>query len=328
MNGTDSLPKSKCLEVRQEVLYFSILSLMAKMLTQRQPKQILEELDRLLEENTLSPSYTDGMNDPDYTLQHKQMQKAGSKNRENNINYVVEQASEMIAANQSKTFRLGSIGCGDGSFDKEALTQLLEKYPNLDLHYIGVDVNELSCQIAREQLSSLKGVQFEILAKDFQHVRPADIEPCDLVIAVHVLYYVASLKTALSCALKLTKQSGCLMIVNAHRYPLNEIAYRFWLQEHNRPLWYTHDIKSVLEELGIAYHLRASSGPIDISNLFRSDFQSPSDLCVINFLAHTKLDRYPPTVTQKCIEYFYSIAEGKPETVVLTLEADIFYITI
>ena len=297
---------------------------MAKMMTQRQPKQILEELDRLLEENTLSPSYTDGMNDPDYTLQHKQMQKAGSKNRENNINYVVEQASEMIAANQSKTFCLGSIGCGDGSFDKEVLTQLLEKYPNLDLHYIGVDVNELSCQIAREQLSSLKGVQFEILAKDFQHVRPADIEPCDLVIAVHVLYYVASLKTALSCALKLTKQGGCLMIVSAHRYPLNEICHRFWLQENKRPLWYTHDIKNVLEEMGIAYHLRASSGPIDISNLFRSDFQ---DLYLLNFLAHTKLDRYPPIIAQKCIDYFYSIAECKPETYVLTQEADIFYVT-
>ena len=223
---------------------------MAQMLAERQPEQILEELNRLLE---VSPSYTDDTNDPDYTLQHKQMQKAGSKNRENNINYVVKQASEMIAANQSKTFRLGSIGCRDGSFGKEVLTQLLEKYPNLDLYYIGVDVNEISCQIAQEQLSSLKGVQFEILEKDFQHVRPADIEPCDLVIAVHILYYVASLKTALSCALKLTKQSGCLMIVNAHQYPLNEIYHRFWLQENKRPLWYTHNI---VEEMGIGYHLR------------------------------------------------------------------------
>jgi len=172
-------------------IHFTNCKVQANILTQRQPKQILEELDRLLEENTLSPSYADGMNDPDYTRQHKQMQKACCKNRENNINYVVKQASEMIAANQSKTFRLGSIGCGDGHFDKNVLTQLLEKYPNLDLHYIGVDVNEMSCQIAQEQLSSLKGVRFEILAKDFQHICPADIEPCDLVIAVHVLYYVA-----------------------------------------------------------------------------------------------------------------------------------------
>ena len=296
---------------------------MAQMLTQRQPKQILEELDRLLEENTLSPSYTDSMNDPDYTLQHKQVQKACNKSVKNDINYVVEQASKMIAANKSSTFCLGSIGCGDGGFDKEVLTQLLEKYPNLDLHYIGVDVNEMSCQIAREQLSPLKGVRFEILAKDFQHVSPADIEPCDLLIAVHVLYYVASLKTALSCALKVIKRSGCLMIINAHRDQLNEIAYRFWLQEHKRPLWYTHDIKNVLEEMGITYHLQASSGPFIISQ-----FQSPSDLYLLNFLAHAKLDRYPPIVAQKCIEYFYSIAEGKPEMLLLTQEADIFYIAI
>ena len=301
---------------------------MAQMFTQRQPKQILEELDRLLEENTLSPSYTDSMNDPDYTLQHKQMQKACTKNRENNINHVVEQASKMIAANKSSTFCLGSIGCGDGSFDKEVLTQLLEEYPNLDLHYIGVDVNEMSCQIAREQLSPLKGVRFEVLAKDFQHVSPADIEPCDLLIAVHALYYVSSLKTVLSCALKVIKRSGCLMIFNAHLDPLNEIAYRFWLQEHKRPLWYTHDIKNVLEEMDITYHLQASSGPIDISHLIRSDFQIPSDLSLLNFLAHAKLDRYPPVVAQKSIEYFYSIAEGKPQMILLTQEADIFYIAI
>ena len=44
--------------------------------TQKQPQQILEELDKLLEDNPLLPSYSDGMNDPDYTIQHKHMQEA------------------------------------------------------------------------------------------------------------------------------------------------------------------------------------------------------------------------------------------------------------
>ena len=290
---------------------------------QKHPQQILEELDKLLEANPLLPSYSDGMNDPDYTIQHKHMQQVCSKNREKNISFIVGKASEMI---KRTTFRICSIGCGDGHFDKEVLTQLLRRYPHLDVQYIGLDVNEFSCQTAREVLSSLEGVQIKILAKDIQHVSPADFDPCDLVIAVHVLYYVESLKTAISCALKVVKPNGCLIMINGQRYPFTEISHRFWLHEHKRRLWYTQDIKEALTEMGLAYRIQKSDGPLDIPPNFEKEFQSSPGVYVLDFLAHTKLSRYPPAVAQTCIEYFSSIAEGKPDKFILTQEADILYV--
>ena len=294
--------------------------------TQKQPQQILEELDKLLEENPLLPSYSVGMNDPDYTIQHKHIQQLCSKSREKNINYVIEQASAIIDKDKKSMFRFCSIGCGDGHFDKEVLTQLLRRYPHLDLQYLGLDVNEFSCQTAREVLGSLEGAQIEILTKDIQHTSPADFEPYDLVIAVHVLYYVESLKAAVSCALRVVKPDGCLMTINSYRYPLSEIYHRFWLHEHKRRLWYTQDIEEILTEMGIAYRIQKSGGPLDIPN-FEKGLQSPSGVYVLDFLAHTKLSRYPPAVAQKCIEYFSSIAEGKPDRFTLTEEAGILYVT-
>ena len=294
--------------------------------TQKQPRQILEELDKLLEENPLLPSYSVGMNDPDYTIQHKHIQQLCSKSREKNINYVIEQASAIIDKDKKSMFRFCSIGCGDGHFDKEVLTQLLRRYPHLDLQYLGLDVNEFSCQTAREVLGSLEGAQIEILTKDIQHTSPADFEPCDLVIAVHVLYYVESLKAAVSCALRVVKPDGCLMTINSYRYPLSEIYHRFWLHEHKRRLWCTQDIEEILTEMGIAYRIQKSGGPLDIPN-FEKGLQSPSDVYLLDFLAHTKLSRYPPAVTQKCIEYFSSITEGKPDRFTLMQEADILYVT-
>ena len=292
---------------------------------QKHPQQILEELDKLLETNPLLPSYSDGMNDPDYTIQHEHMRQLCSKSRERNISYVVEQASAMIDENKKTTFRICSIGCGDGYFDKEVLTQLLRKYPHLDIQYLGLDVNKFSCQRAQELLGSLEGVQIKILAKDIQHASPADFEPCDLVIAVHVLYYVESLKDAISCALKVVKPNGCLIMINGHRYPLSEVYHRFWLHEHKRRLWYTQDIEKVLTEMGIAYCIQRSGGSLDVPN-FEKGFQSPPGVYVLDFLAHTKLSRYPPAVAQICIEYFSSIAEGKPDRFILTQEADILYV--
>ena len=240
---------------------------------QRHPQQILEELDKLLETNPLLPSYNDGTNDPDYTIQHKHTQKLCSKSRERNISYVVEQASAMIDEDKKTTFCICSIGCGDGHFDKEVLTQLLRKYPHLDVQYVGLDVNEFSCQTAREVLGSLEGVQIKILAKDIQHASPDDFEPCDLVIAVHVLYYVESLKAAISCALKVVEPNGCLMMINGQRYPLSEICHRFWLHEHKRRLWYTQDIEEALTEMGLVYRIQKSDGPLDFPPNFEKEFQ-------------------------------------------------------
>ena len=70
------------------------------------------------------------------------------------------------------------------------LSRISEQFPDTKLQYFGVDVNELSCQRARELLAPLSNVEAKVHTRDIQQLDVADIQPFDLVIAVRVLYYI------------------------------------------------------------------------------------------------------------------------------------------
>lgn len=289
------------------------------------PIDILEELDQLLKETPVVPSYSENLDDPEYTQQYIEMQTLSSVT-DMNVELIVETASKMIATHCKQTFQLCSIGCGDGEFDKRVLTKLTKAFPNVDLQYVGVDVNELSCQTARETLKPIQGVKVEVTQCDLQQLGPGDLKPCDLIIMVHVLYYVEAIQPVLSYTLKLLKPAGCLIIVNAHRYPLSELYDRFWLHEHKKPLWFSDSILNVLEKMAITYHVEVSQGPCDVSHCFKRGFEHPSDHYFLDHITHTKMRKHSPTVVQTCIDYLSSIAEGKPEKYILTEVSDVIFI--
>ena len=105
-------------------------------------------------------------------------------------------------------FRVCSVGCGDGRTDKKILEGITQRFPERKLHYIGIDTNKLSCQRARLLLGSLKNVSVEILNEDIQQISAADLEPCDLVLGVNMIYYISLLKEALSNIITLIKPKG------------------------------------------------------------------------------------------------------------------------
>ena len=289
------------------------------------PQYILEELDQLLKETPVVPSYSENLDDPEYTQQYIEMQTLSSVT-DMNVELIVETASKMITTHCKQTFQLCSIGCGDGEFDKRVLTRLTKTFPNVDLQYVGVDVNELSCQTARETLKPIQGVKVEVMQCDLQQLSPGDLKSCDLIIMVHVLYYVEAIQPVLSYTLKLLKPAGCLVIVNAHRYPLSELYDRFWLHEQKKPLWFSDSILNVLEKMAITYHVEVSQGPCDVSHCFKRGFEHPSDHYFLDHITHTKMRKHSPTVVQTCIDYLSSIAEGKPEKYILTEVSDVIFI--
>lgn len=140
-----------------------------------------------------------------------------SSQRKKNMDYVVGKACHMLKASPGPVFRICSIGCGDGAFDQKVLTGISEQFPSTKLQYMGVDVNEVSCQRARELLAPLSNVEAEVLVRDIEQLAVADIKPFDLVIAVKSLYYVNSLEAVLSNAIRMTKPSGKHHIIFEHK---------------------------------------------------------------------------------------------------------------
>ena len=107
-------------------------------------------------------------------------------------------------------FRVLSIGCGDGTFDAKILQAMINKHPDTKIHYTGIDIDKEVCDKAVEELGALKAsdkVEIKMIAMDFEEIDSIkdEISPCDLVLAVHVLYYMKDFRKALTDAQALTK---------------------------------------------------------------------------------------------------------------------------
>ena len=53
-------------------------------------------------------------------------------------------------------------------------------------------------------------------------------------------------------------------------------------------------------------------GDNDLTECFKNHFKEPRHMYVLDFLTHTKMDRYP-AIIQTSIDYLSSVARGKPE---------------
>ena len=56
-------------------------------------------------------------------------------------------------------------------------------------------------------------------------------------------------------------------------------------------------------------------GEVNLTECFKDGFKKPQHKHLLDFIAHTKLERYPPAVAQTCIDYLSSVVvvRGKPE---------------
>ena len=117
---------------------------------------------------------------------------------------------EASRTSAAEPFRILSIGCGDGTFDAKIIQVMISKDPDIRIHYTGIDIDEEVCEKAKEELGTLKAkheVEIKMLVMDFEDIDSvkAEISPCDLILAVHVLYYMKDFRKALTDAHVLTK---------------------------------------------------------------------------------------------------------------------------
>jgi hypothetical protein len=92
----------------------------------------------------------------------------------------------------------------------------------------------------------------------------------------------------------------------------------FWLHEHGWPLKLSDAVTAEgLDAVGIKYTTEVLYVELDLTECFRDGFQNPHQKALLDFLTHTSLERYPPTVSQICIDYLGSVSIGQPEKYVV-----------
>ena len=104
-----------------------------------------------------------------------------------------------------------------------------------------------------------------------------------------------------------------LIVIAQSHSPSSELYWRFWLHEHKWPLQFSDSVIESLNTLGEEYEMELVEAYNDLTDCFKNDFKGSSDKYILDFLAHTRMDCYPPAVAQTCIDYLSSVAKGKPE---------------
>ena len=87
---------------------------------------------------------------------------------------------------------------------------MINKYPDIKIDYTGIDIDEASCQKAINELKEKLNnkVAIKIITMDMNSFN-AEIPPCDLILAVHVLYnYAKDLRKVLADVCALLKTDG------------------------------------------------------------------------------------------------------------------------
>ena len=72
-----------------------------------------------------------------------------------------------------------------------------------------------------------------------------------------------------------------------------------------------------LNNLGIRYNSQLIDGELDLTDCFQDGFKKPHQRFLLDFMTHTKTERYPEEISQVCIDYLTSAAVGKPERYVM-----------
>ena len=117
----------------------------------------------------------------------------------------------------------------------------------------------------------------------------------------------------------LIMNAGCMLILiaNLDSPGFMNIMCRFWLHEHGWPMKLSDSVTDNLDTLGIEYKTELISLEMDCTDCFRDEFQKPYQKALLDFMIHVKLERYPPEISQLCIEYLASVAIGKPKQYLL-----------
>lgn len=90
---------------------------------------------------------------------------------------------------------------------------------------------------------------------------------------------------------------------------------------------FSTDVMKQLDDMGVKYTLKFTDGAIDLSQHFKDDFKHPNQKWVLDFIAQTKMIRYPPLVAETSIKYLASIAYGNPDQTLIASRQDIIVIS-
>ena len=276
---------------------------------------IVQKLASLLQDLPERPKSYGDMNDPDYSdmfVDYLECEKEAAVSILKYMSTRICQLQEGIPEAHDRPLRICSVGCGHGVSDKKYLTEVAEMLPQVVIQYVGVDINAASCSLARKNLANLPYETTIINANilDIDAKSPPISEQFDLVLLAHTTYYFDKLEPLFERLTSITRPGGEIHIIVDAGSPEWRLAPLFFDREMNFKYRFAADLVEELNKLGVKYTEVVLPGEFNVAPYVKEKFSSRSGRNVLNFICHTKLERYPPEVTELCIEYFTDLYKG------------------
>jgi len=166
-------------------------------------------------------------------------------------------------------FRVLSVGCGSGILDVQIAARLLEQTNGLhcDLHYVGVDPNQIECEAFEQSFAdaALDQTQVEVVNSTFEDLEAGHV--FDVIHFVHSLYYMPDPKAALEKARKLLAPGGRLIVFHAPCEALNALTVHFWDKQYTRATLFAEDFVEILDAWRWDYERARIDARLEVSPL-------------------------------------------------------------
>lgn len=225
------------------------------------------------------------------------------------------------------SLKMLSIGCGSGILDNPLLQALAASEPDAQrsVDYTGIDPNPVACSRFRDDFKQLKlaNVQLEVREETMESL--SGDERFDIIHAVHSVYYFEDPAVAIKQLLARLNTGGKLVIFQAPKAELNQLADCFWFHEQDVDIWFSEELEEHFGEAGYAFKKSRINGRVDVASCFDPSSQRGS--MILDFITQVDCQELEPNARQQLLGYLNSIAEISGDQVLVPHPADVFEIT-
>jgi len=192
-----------------------------------------------------------------------------------------------------------SVGCGAGDLDEKILAAGKEHASSVS--YVGLEPDSRQCErfISRMVFDNDRNIRVEAHNTCFE--RFTEQRRFDLVLMVHSLYYMDDAELALENALNLVNESGRLVILIAANDTLNELSSSFWELENGGSTWFSEDLSTHLENLGVTFQRQRIEATLDITSCCEPDSEQGNRIA--DFLAQVPTGELPLRLRRMIFSY-------------------------
>lgn len=301
-------------------------------MTSNSEQEILKKLDSVLASIQWKgpPSDISHLNCPSHLATFKELGNHEEVTSRRLIAHALGHAQRVVDDDVKDVLRICSIGCEDGSLDKNILEGLKE----VKVEYMGLETDEQACEAAMEKLGQISpsiSVSTAVVDYEEEDLMDLNLGTFDLIWMINCTYYAQQLAPLIQGATRLLKPTGKLVIISSSKQSIDQLITRFWChQRPEHPLHTTESVVEVLSQLSLPHTINKEAVSFNLTVPLKEQFRSHQSSLLLDHLVYCRLADYPPEVGQLVVQFLQSIAHTNSDVsqTVVSSMSDMITITL